>query len=394
MLTCEGSTSCTNALITCIHGNGKSTLSYSTQWDCSDPACCPLLQNTAITASTEIDCSATSCSGTYIDGQSADLANMTVLCTNANECQYSKIMCPADAYCRVECRGAASCQDAVIDASQSSSLHIICGASGCQRADIYCPAETESCRVECLGQAYACNAVQIYQLQSTANQYLAITCPPASFTDACTDIRFECPSAINQEIYLDYPDTCTVPLSACCPYQTLTPTDSPTSISTTTPAPNSNTTPLPTTATVDEEPVDGGDSGGSGNALLLYIVIGGFAVMAVCICIFGSICLMQRHSADGGRRGSGTRTEYSSRTSRNGGENSSMKKTKLRANPSGTSPQIQLEKSVEITQQTITDAPETSHLSQQTATSYNPSKNGPPRGPPSIGLADLGNSGW
>ena len=211
-LSCDGNESCTDAVITCINGNGKSTLSWNigdNEWECDDESCCPLtVANPIITPPPFIpygiiDCSSSQCENRYIDG--SDLSsNFTVICDTESSCKYSKIICPTNAPCIVTCQAANACQDILIDASQSSHLHVKCSAqSACENADIYCTSDEDSCYIECGGSTSACNNMQILQITDTDNSYFAIKCPPSTlFANACNNIRFQCPSGAKDESIL------------------------------------------------------------------------------------------------------------------------------------------------------------------------------------------------
>ena len=445
-LTCDGPDSCTDASITCINNNGQSTLSWDLpkqEWICSDESCCPLINSdgpiiTNMTV-TVIDCTSTeNCQNRYIDGSAATL--LTVNCDSENSCKYTKIICPSLA-CTITCKGDYSCQDITIDASESNKLDLDCDAtSACQRADVYCPTDTDSCFVNCGGKSSSCQDMQIFQILDTKNLYFDIKCPPTQFTNACNNIRFQCPLGIDETI-LDWTDTldttstqsdpgeCTGSTSVCCPFGTLSPTTEPptrspptlppyiTSRTTKASAPTMHPSQAPTT---NQAASNEGESGE-----LIYIIIGGFGVLALCVCFWGGFIWWQKKRNSGygeGERGSKS-SRHSNQTGHGGNNNTNMNGMGSGTNPGvGHSPlmgnnlsdkfktnHLEIEKSIEMqstTQGSITE-PTATH---NTITAYNPSRktgagatititrnisNAPPPPPTSLGLADLGTaSGW
>ena len=451
-LTCDGENSCIDAGITCITDNGKSDLTWNegnNEWECSDESCCPLIDMSpwipgGFNASFEIvECSTVDCVNRYIDGSGLTV-NMTVNCDTANSCDYAKIICPPSESCIINC-GTNACHDILIDATLSSDLFLECDAiSACERADIYCSSNERSCFIECGGHETACNDMQIYQENENTDNYFDIKCPPpiSSFEDACSNIRFHCSSTTDyatllwDDVIQKSGGQCTDITADCCPFGTPSPvtasptTAQPTSDPTTkAPATASDDTSQPTTAdgVIGGDPVKKEESSD-----LIYIIIGGFGVLALCVCFWGGFIWWQKrknsgYGNEGGRGSKSSRgnNKYGSGNNNNYNNNTNIHDTGSQTNPGaygggGVTPMmghnlsdkpahLEIEKSMEMpstTQASITEPTRT----HNTITTYNPGrdykKNGagatitaysrnPSNAPPSLGLADLGNNnGW
>ena len=63
-----------------------------------------------------------------------------IRCDQRNSCWFSSIQCPPNNKCNVHCGIARnSCDDIIINATQSTSLYIYCQDNECDDAYIYCP---------------------------------------------------------------------------------------------------------------------------------------------------------------------------------------------------------------------------------------------------------------
>eukprot|EP00486_Rosalina_sp_Unknown_P006397 CAMPEP_0201575182 /NCGR_PEP_ID=MMETSP0190_2-20130828/20205_1 /ASSEMBLY_ACC=CAM_ASM_000263 /TAXON_ID=37353 /ORGANISM="Rosalina sp." /LENGTH=348 /DNA_ID=CAMNT_0048004471 /DNA_START=947 /DNA_END=1994 /DNA_ORIENTATION=- len=336
-------------------------------------------------------------------------------------------------------------QDILIEASLSISLDLSCKAiSACERADIYCSTDADSCDMECGGNDAACNEMQIFQTVDIDTSYFDITCPPVSFTDACSGIRFQCPSG--DETMLKWAGTinsggeCIDSNSNCCPFGTPSVTTSAPTDATPPPFITEISTGAPSiksigdsTAPTITDAATGGDDGEGSSGELIYIIIGGFGVLALCVCFWGGFIYWQKrkNAGYGNEGGRGSKSSRNNGHTTNGGgnynTNANIHDTGSQTNPgayanhpgngtpmmgnnlSDKPHHLEIEKSMEmpsttqasITEPTATHATITAYNNHNmrkmgagaTITAYSRNVSNAP--PPSLGLADLGTaSGW